>query len=675
MRIAKFKVQDFLSLRNTGEVSLDGSVTLLLGKNEHGKTNILRALESFDSGRKYGVDDLCNYSGVRGRIEARGDERVEVPLVTLWFQVEDQDRNRLSEADERLANVEGVCVTKDLAGHLTLSVTPKSLQNAIAKDDKRVKGARSDFLSLLAKLDQELGAHGVRYEPFQESIATAKGLIASLRDAVRTHDKNVLEALKGAADTLDELPNQDEPIRETITAAVANLTAVAAEGDLLGGISRNIWTGIARVLPRFVYFDDIDRLEDSVSIKEFLADRSKHKTLASLVSLVGLDVERLKGLSLHSRARATRVASSDITGRMNKSWTQEQVTVSINCDGEQLFVVVEDEKGGYDPPSRRSKGFQWYLGFYINFHAGAGGELQNTILLLDDPGVYLHPAGQRDLLDTIEALSASNQFVIATHSPFLIDREHLGRIRIVEKQSEQRGTTLREKWYESERDAFAPIRAALGMTLGDSLALGQHNVVVEGVNDLYMLSGMSRVCERAGCAFLDAGKISTLPVGGAGNVPYFTALLYKERLPVLAILDHDDEGRRAQQRMREELGLPEIVAMTLEAFKSGDDCQDVELEDLIDQTAYHQAFIEVYRSFFEGRELAIPDLASMPEAKYSRVQPYQSYFKQKKLGRFDKTSVARQFMVACDEAVGGLQLEQTTVDNFARLFEEVGRRL
>jgi predicted ATP-binding protein involved in virulence len=73
---------------------------------------------------------------------------------------------------------------------------------------------------------------------------------------------------------------------------------------------------------------------------------------------------------------------------------------------------------------------------------GSRGEFKNTVLLLDDLGVYLHRSGQRDLVATLERIAKSNQIVFSTHSPFMVDREKLMRIRIISKK-EGKGTCIR----------------------------------------------------------------------------------------------------------------------------------------------------------------------------------------------------------------------------------------
>jgi hypothetical protein len=68
------------------------------------------------------------------------------------------------------------------------------------------------------------------------------------------------------------------------------------------------------LLPRFVYFEDVDVLEDRVAIREFLAKRQQYNTLSNLIRLTGLDVERLQSQDPFQRSEATQRASTQIRG-------------------------------------------------------------------------------------------------------------------------------------------------------------------------------------------------------------------------------------------------------------------------------------------------------------------------------------------------------------------------
>jgi len=59
------------------------------------------------------------------------------------------------------------------------------------------------------------------------------------------------------------------------------------------------------------------------------------------------------------------------------------------------------------------------LTFLINFRAQSQ-NISNYILLIDEPGLYLHPRGQKDALEELENLSQNNQIIYTTHQTFLI---------------------------------------------------------------------------------------------------------------------------------------------------------------------------------------------------------------------------------------------------------------
>jgi hypothetical protein len=670
MRVAKFSVRDFLSLRDTGEISLDPAVTLLLGKNEEGKSNVLLALESFDRESQYDAGDLCRYSETRRKVEGKEVAPSEVPIVTVLFEMEPADRRRLKEIDRGLADGKTVEVTKYLDNHYVFAVDGTPLQLPVDAGPYPIDPFVTQAAHVLEALRSQLQAHAARYPPFAPSLPVFDEAVLRFNEAPR-NPADLAAALSAVTSQLAALQNQDQPIVDDVQAAALSIAEIRQHLVAQPQTSESPLSPLLGAMPRFVYFDDVDLLQDTVAISDLISNPEEYKTLRNLMSLTGLDVERLGQQDFHERREQTNRASAHITGLLSDSWTQENVEVTMNADGPQLGVTVADDRGGFDPPSERSKGFQWYLGFYINFNAGSQRELRNTVLLLDDPGVYLHASGQKDLLKIIETLAANNQFVIATHSPFLIDTRHLERIRIVEKPGERKGTRVKDKWHESDLDALAPIRACLGMTIGDSLIANKENLVVEGLNDFFILSALSRICQGERKPHLDLDRVALLPVGGAPKVPYWTMILYKQHLKVAALLDHDSEGRKAQKCMVGDLGIDPRLVMTLKDFAAADGV-DVELEDLLDPAFYHAAFQHAYAGFFKKRAGSKPPaLHELPGAPNSRVSPYVEYFKSRKLGAFDKAAVAKAVQAMCAGVSTPPELGHQTIETFAHLFQSI----
>ena len=78
-------------------------------------------------------------------------------------------------------------------------------------------------------------------------------------------------------------------------------------------------------------------------------------------------------------------------------------------------------------PNQRSQGLQWLLSFYFAIYANIN---KNNILLIDEPGIYLHPSAQQKVLNMLEGFSKNNQIIVTTHSPFLINSNRYDRINL-----------------------------------------------------------------------------------------------------------------------------------------------------------------------------------------------------------------------------------------------------
>ena len=65
---------------------------------------------------------------------------------------------------------------------------------------------------------------------------------------------------------------------------------------------------------------------------------------------------------------------------------------------------------------------------------------ESAILLLDEPGLYLHARSQSDLLGHFEK-DFKNQIVYTTHSPFMVPTHKLESVRTV-SIDEEKGTTV-----------------------------------------------------------------------------------------------------------------------------------------------------------------------------------------------------------------------------------------
>jgi predicted ATP-dependent endonuclease of OLD family len=443
MRIKRFHIRNYKSILDSGEIDLDPAISVLIGKNESGKTCVLKALESFKRDYRYAEDDLCLHSEAKIRLEAGKVKEEDIEIITIWFEVEDKDRERLKEINPRLENLNSLKAKKYFDNSYEIAVPHIDEKRIKTTDFKKISDQMSRLVEIVDEFREKLYNHSQRHAPFSRSRSQYESAIHDLISFGSGKNGDIERIFADVCEKLRNLEGIDYEIKNDTEAFIRRIEPLKNEIRQMHPEKGRMAEDIFNSLPNFVYFSDFERLEDSLPITDYLSHKEKHKTLSNLIELSGLDVERTKDAQDYAMLAQLRSASATITGLVNQSWTQEDVNVNIAVVRDRIVISIVDSVIRRDhPPSIRSHGFQWFLSFYINFMVGSRGEFKNTVLLLDDLGVYLHRSGQRDLVATLERIAKSNQIVFSTHSPFMVDREKLMRIRIISKK-EGKGTCIR----------------------------------------------------------------------------------------------------------------------------------------------------------------------------------------------------------------------------------------
>jgi len=104
--------------------------------------------------------------------------------------------------------------------------------------------------------------------------------------------------------------------------------------------------------------------------------------------------------------------------------------------------------------------------------------LKNTLLLIDEPDLSLHPSGARYLRNELIKISSKNYVVYSTHSIFMIDGEKIDRHIIVKKKNEK---TFIATANDSNIVDEEVIYNALGYSIFETL--NAKNIIFEGWKD------------------------------------------------------------------------------------------------------------------------------------------------------------------------------------------------
>lgn len=388
---------------------------------------------------------------------------------------------------------------------------------------------------------------------------------------------------------------------------------------------------VLKSIPKFVYYSDYGNLDSEIFLPRVIEDlertdlsesaRAKVRTLDVLFKYVGLSPqeiyelgndrkviiktvdhydnervisteeedlteEEVKEWSEKKKERGVllRSAATDLTINFKKWWLQGDYIFDFQADGNHFRINVSDKlRPEQIELEGRSRGLQWFFSFFLVFLVETKEEHNNTILLLDEPGLSLHPIAQYDLAKFFKKLSEDNQLLYTSHSPFLVDMDNLANVKAVYVDSETGRTKISSNLRYNETDAeksIYPVHAALGLTVSDTLLLGCKPILVEGPSDQIYLNLIKRFLIGNG-DLKYSKEIVFIPTGGVkGMSPVSKLVASRDNDLPTVLLDSDKAGEEFQKQLKagkytdqkeKVIGVKEFIA------------EDVyEIEDLIE---------------------------------------------------------------------------------------------
>ncbi len=601
MKLTAFRVHNYRPILDSGWVELS-DITVIVGKNESGKTALFKALHKFNPFKPepYNLDR----EWPRGRRTERSED---APVVETRFALDDTEKEKLSAAIVRADTVAQVEITKTYKGDFRFRFLPQDLPNA--NDPAAFEGRLSEaFQGIPPTISAQLKT---AIDAAHDAVATAfrEGGIAEYQAKHAQFVQQIEQAIQADNPT-------DKQVADSLKKTISDLNRIAATPP-----KQQAEALIKSWLPTFIYMDDhkpfsgIAFLDQIKQRKDANALTPEDRTFLMILEMAGInfDQEHTRAMTQDKEQRMLDMndASLSLTSNIADHWSQRKYQVRFEADGFHMIAFVSDElQPALVPLNERSKGFKWFFSFDMTFLYETKGTFKNAILLLDEPGLHLHAAAQRDLLKRMEAYAEANQLIYSTHMPFMIEMRRLDNIRVC-VENKQEGTKVSSDFYAADEHARFPLQAALGLSISQSLFVGPFNLVVEGVTDFWFLSTIGAMLRDAGKASYDE-RIVITPSGGATKAAYVGTMLQGQQLNVVILLDSDPEGRNVADGLIKQWIMKDRHVLLLGQAIGRDG--DTTIEDLFPLDFYLGYVNQAYTQELGGRPITAVEINARHEA-------------------------------------------------------------
>ena len=614
MRLTHVQVQLFRNIIDSTPVAIQPDVTCLVGRNESGKSTFLHAIYRLNPARpnvRFSVGEhYPAWREKKDRLRGRLDDAVPIRAT---FTLDDRDLAMLeAQFGAGVLSSPQLTVTRSYAG-----------ATVYAFEVNEAAVARS--------LVHEAGVPAASAERSNQ-VATIADLQDLARELARSGDTDSMRAAAAIQSRLATVLGDAVSLRQAVR-------------DLL----------VPRV-PKFFFFDEYATLTGRLAIRRLLSTSpdalsDEDLTGLSLLTLAGAEPDDLLNAGYERRRREMESVANTLTEDALKYWSQNtglRVLIDLVQGAgvpEQLPAETAGPSSGIAAPTagragaasggpgemndelhirlwdarhylslpfdQRSSGFRWFFSFLAAFAPYEHAQ-EPMVILLDEPALGLHARAQRDFLRFINERLAVNghQVIYSTHSPFMVEADHLERIRIVEDRGRDVGSIVTGDLASADPESLYPLQGALGSSLAHDVFGRRPVLLVDSLTTSTYLALMSDAVAQRGGAGLD-GRWIVLPAAGAQQLATMVALAGATP-PVVVLLgsrEDDPGGQLAEAATRGALkGLP-IVTYAEVVDRSSANIEDLfapgELDDL--------------RARLSQPTLALPELQADTVDRFARL--------------------------------------------------------
>ena len=678
MKLTSFRVKKYRSIEDSGEIHVDENITAFVGKNESGKTNLLRALTKLNNTQDTTFDAL-----VENPVWYFNKVDPEEVFITATFRLDDVERKKVEEVLGIVLDEIKFSMNRNMK--LTCEINSVDTTTDFLKIDKHYF---QPVLRILRSLD----------ETILLQIGKNKNEIITLFNSLRNDYKDKYNTTSDISiDKLQNKMNELEQFFNSLPDTISNKQEFQSQYQQIHlHIQKNLPEAIISYLterlPNFIYFENTKIIDGQIYLPTFINNLNSNNLKESeIITKTLLNLAELNAESLYLKHNSTgdqhaehkksdhlslllNNASKLVSKKINDVWSQSNhdIVFDVNCEHFNVWIVNKNDQTKL-PLKEESRGYQWYFSFYTIFSAESENNHKNAILLLDEPGLFLHPKGQKDFLgEVLPSIAKKNQILYTTHLPFMVDLLNPKNIRtvtlkVIESDDETKKTIseISNKQWTNDTEALFPLQSALSYDMAQSMFIGKKNLIVEGMSDIRILNVMSSILKKYDKTHLRA-DITLVPAGGASRSEALIRMYTSQNLDVAVMFDSDSSGKKARDRIIKDEILDEEKIILINKIIN-DDNKEMSIEDLFDNDDYLNFVQLSYEKELIKNEISEIDLTDKHHPMI--VKRLDQFFKENNLPEFNKTYVTNKLLTDLDQS--DKNLSDNLLNDFEKIFEKI----
>lgn len=462
MKIKEIHIENFRSIKNE-TIVMDQNCLILLGKNEAGKSNVLKAIAALFGQYALTAKDQ------RKRIN---NEKIYNRRVYIVFEYTEEDAIKIEEA--------------------LLKKYP-SIKDISFKNGKNTK----DYIH-------------AEFPYFYYGVSIENKAVPAFFHAEERQ--------------LDVVPEKDVYQNGTVVSFQPQGTKIDLFSLVLNEVQNLYSTDPYKCM--FWHYDNNLLLPEHVAINQFVSNPQQFKPLENIFVMcnrTNIAQEFKEAMEQDGDyANLLSQVSNEVTKAFRKIWKDFKGTsIELVPDGGNILIKVADNaKYSF---ADRSDGFKKFISILLilSTQSRSGKIGERDIILIDEPDQSLYPTSAKYLKDELLKISEKSRVFYSTHSQYMIDSDCLERHLIVEKNNDI--TTIHKETGCAPFSDDELLRQAIGSSIFECLQ--EKNIIFEGWLDKELFNKYLSFTIKDG--FKNIGKTFLHGISGAETLASILILANK----------------------------------------------------------------------------------------------------------------------------------------------------